>query len=116
MFYYLAPYLSEFFSPFNVFRYITFRAAYATVTALLISFWLGPKLIDMLRRKGFGQRIREDGPDTHLAKAGTPTMGGMLILMATVLPTLLWADLSSKYVQMATVACVTAQISVHGIR
>ncbi len=107
MLYHIFVPLSEFFSPFNVFRYITFRAAYATVTALLISFLLGPKLIAMLRRKGFGQRIREDGPATHLAKAGTPTMGGILIVLSIVIPTLLWADLTSKYVQMALVACVT---------
>jgi phospho-N-acetylmuramoyl-pentapeptide-transferase len=106
MLYHLLYPLSEYFSPLNVFRYITFRAAYATVTALLISFLVGPWLISQLRARRIGQQIREDGPETHRAKAGTPTMGGILIVLATVLPTLLWADLSSRYVQMAALCCL----------
>lgn len=98
--------LADTFSPFNVFRYITFRAAYATITALLISFALGPWLIDRLRRMKIGQTIREDGPETHRPKAGTPTMGGVLIVAATVVPTLLWADLSNQFVRIATLSCL----------
>ena len=77
------------YSFFNVFRYITFRAIYATVTALLICFILGPWLIRKLESLQIGQSIREDGPDTHLAKAGTPTMGGILIIFAIVISTFL---------------------------
>ncbi len=107
MLYHILVPLSDIFSPLNVFRYITFRAAYATVTALLIAFWLGPKLIVFLRRHGVGQRIRTDGPESHLSKEGTPTMGGVLIVLATIIPTLLWADLSNRFVQMSLVACFT---------
>jgi len=105
MLYELLVPLSEAFSPLNVFRYITFRAAYATITALLIAFLLGPWVINRLRRLRIGQRVRRDGPESHLVKEGTPTMGGVLIVMATLIPTLLWADLRSPYVQMATLAC-----------
>lgn len=87
--------LHEQFSFLNVFRYITFRTAYATVTALLLSFLLGPWLIAKLRRLKLAQVIREDGPATHLGKKGTPTMGGLLILIATIVPILLWANLRS---------------------
>jgi phospho-N-acetylmuramoyl-pentapeptide-transferase len=87
----LHPYVSF----LNVFRYITFRTAYATITALLISFVVGPWLIAKLRAWKLGQQIRQDGPATHLKKAGTPTMGGILILVATLVPTLLWANLTN---------------------
>jgi len=83
---------------FNVFRYITFRTAYAIITALVISFLVGPWLIAELRRRQIGQTIREDGPRSHFSKAGTPTMGGLLILIALTLPTLLWADLTNRYI------------------
>jgi phospho-N-acetylmuramoyl-pentapeptide-transferase len=98
--------LSETFSPLNVFRYITFRAAYATITALFISFAMGPWLIERLRTAKIGQTIRADGPESHKPKAGTPTMGGLLIVAATVVPTLLWADLSNQFVRIATLACL----------
>jgi phospho-N-acetylmuramoyl-pentapeptide-transferase len=91
---------------FNVFRYITFRAAYATVTALLLSFVLGPWVIRKLRELKAGQMIREEGPQSHQRKAGTPTMGGVLIIAATVVPTLLWADLEEPFIQMVLVATV----------
>ena len=78
---------------FNVFRYITFRAAGAIVTALLLSWLLGPWFIRTLRRLSVGQNIRELGPEAHQIKAGTPTMGGLLILFSILVPTLLWADL-----------------------
>lgn len=95
----LAP-LADAFEPFNLFRYITFRTGGAIATALLVSFLLGPRIIGWLRRtQGAGQPIRVDGPESHLiSKKGTPTMGGMLILAALILSTLLWADLTNGYV------------------
>ncbi len=86
---------------FNLFRYITFRTIYATLTAILISFLLGPWLIDRLARLQIGQVVRQEGPQTHLKKAGTPTMGGLLILIAVAVPTLFWADLRNLYVWLA---------------
>ncbi len=84
---------------FNLFRYLTFRAGGAFLTALLFGFLFGPPLINLLRRKqGKGQPIRDDGPQTHFAKAGTPTMGGLLILSSLLVSTLLWAQLSNPYV------------------
>ena len=82
---------------FNVFRYITFRAAGAALTALLLSLLLGPWMIETLRRLAVKQSIREAGPQTHQKKAGTPTMGGLLILLAVVVPTLLWGNLTNVY-------------------
>src|SRR5262250_150357 len=82
----------------NVFQYITFRTAYASITALLISLILGPWLIKRLREFQIGQHIREEGPKSHQAKAGTPTMGGVLILVSVILPTLLWANLRNAFV------------------
>lgn len=88
----------------NLFRYITFRAAYATVTALVLSFVLGPWVIRKLRSLKAGQMIRAEGPESHQRKAGTPTMGGVLILVAVVVPTVLWADLSDRFVQIVLAA------------
>ena len=88
-------------SALNVFRYITFRAIYATVTAFLICFILGPWVIEKLRLWQVGQYIQEDGPARHMEKAGTPTMGGLLIIMAVTLSTLLWADLANPFVWLA---------------
>jgi phospho-N-acetylmuramoyl-pentapeptide-transferase len=96
MLYHLLYPLHEHWSVLNVFRYITFRAAYATVTALLISFLVGPWFIARLRAWNMGQQIREDGPATHRSKAGTPTMGGVLIVAAVVIPTLLWGNLANR--------------------
>ncbi len=101
MLYHLLYPLSDIFSPLNVFRYITFRAAYATITALLLCFIFGPALVRRLRQFKVRQIIRQDGPATHLTKSGTPTMGGLLIVAATVLPTLLWASLLNRYVLLA---------------
>jgi phospho-N-acetylmuramoyl-pentapeptide-transferase len=98
MFYHLLFPLHAIFPGFNVFRYLTFRTAYAILTGLLISLLLGPWLIRQLRRYQIGETIREDGPKTHRLKAGTPTMGGLLILGALTLPTVLWADLTNRYV------------------
>jgi phospho-N-acetylmuramoyl-pentapeptide-transferase len=98
MIYLLLYPLHEIFSPFNVFRYITFRTAWATITALMIAFLMGPWLIKKLREFKVGQQIRDDGPKSHLNKAGTPTMGGILIVGAIVISTILWTDLKNKYV------------------
>lgn len=106
MLYHLLYPLSKNFFAFNLFRYITFRATYATLTALVICFALGTPLIRKLRRLKVNEKIREDGPSTHLAKEGTPTMGGILILIGLVLPTLLWADLGNPYVLVSLVATV----------
>jgi phospho-N-acetylmuramoyl-pentapeptide-transferase len=96
--------LHESFSLFNVFRYITFRTALATLTALLISLALGPRLIQRLRDFQIGQQIRPEGPLSHQSKKGTPTMGGLLILIAVILPTLLWADPANPYVWIALIS------------
>ena len=89
---------------FNVFRYITFRTAGASVTALALSLILGPILIRRLREFQIGQVIRQEGPQTHRAKAGTPTMGGLLILASAIIPTLLWANLTNPNIWIAVVA------------
>ena len=89
------------FGVLNVFRYITFRAAYAAITALLVCFVMGPPMIEWLRRVKLGQKIRAEGPQAHLAKAGTPTMGGILIVTAIVVPTLLWGNWHSRPVWIA---------------
>lgn len=98
MLYHLLYPLHTAFSYFNVFRYITFRTIYATITALVICFLLGPWLIRKLQALKMGQVIRNDGPEAHLAKEGTPTMGGILIIFAVVVSTLLWANLTIDYV------------------
>ncbi len=98
MLYHLLFPLHEQFSAFNVFRYISFRSIYSILTALAIALLMGPVVIRWLKSKKIGEKIRNDGPQTHLAKEGTPTMGGMLIFMALVAPTLLWADILNSYV------------------
>jgi len=98
MLYWLLYPLREVIPAFNVFRYITFRVAAAIVTALVLSWILGPWFIRQLRRLSVGQNIRDVGPQAHQVKAGTPTMGGLLILFATLVPTLLWMDLRNVYV------------------
>src|SRR5205807_110260 len=90
----------------NVFQYVTFRTAYAAITALLISLLFGGRLIDALRRWNVGQQIREEGPQAHIAKRGTPTMGGVLIIGSVVIATLLWARLSSGYLWIALIATI----------
>ena len=82
---------------FNIFQYITFRASYAAVTALFISLFLGPKLIQWLKKEKLGQEIREDGPETHLVKSGTPTMGGILIIFSIVVSVFLWQDIRNLF-------------------
>jgi len=98
MIYYLLYPLHTTYSFLNVFRYITFRTIYAAITALVICFVLGPWLIGRLRSLQIGQTIRDDGPQSHLSKKGTPTMGGILIIFAVVISTLLWANLAVDYV------------------
>ncbi len=95
---YLFERLTEYHSFFNVFRYITLRAILGVLTALVVSFVIGPALIRRLSYQRLGQTVRDDGPQTHLAKAGTPTMGGALILVAIFLATLLWGDLGNRYI------------------
>lgn len=94
----LSQWLAQDIRAFNVFSYITLRAMLAALTALAISFLIGPVMIRKLTAYKIGQSVRDDGPQTHLIKAGTPTMGGALILVAIVLTTLLWADLSNRYI------------------
>jgi len=108
MLYYLFFFLLRpYFSPLNVFRYITVRTAVASLTALLLSLLLGPWVIDRLREMQVKQYIREEGPKAHKKKAGTPTMGGVLIVAAIVIPTLLWADLRNPYVMLALCATLS---------
>ncbi len=92
--------LFPYFRPFRIFRYLTFRTAFATLTALLIGLVVGPYVIQKLREFQIGQYIREEGPQAHQKKAGTPTMGGVLISISVLLPTLLWADLSDPLIWM----------------
>src|SRR5256714_2690647 len=104
LYYLLYEQLYRYVSPFRVFRYTTFRTAFASLTALFLCIALGPWLIAKLREFQIGQYIREEGPKSHQAKAGTPTMGGILIIISTVIPTLLWADLRYPYVWIAIAA------------
>jgi len=106
LYYLLTEQLFPLFSPFRIFTYITVRTALASLTALTIGLALGPWFIAKLQRLQIGQHIREDGPDTHHVKAGTPTMGGLLINVSIVTPTLLWADLRNVYVWIALFALV----------
>ncbi|HEU4436796.1 MAG TPA: phospho-N-acetylmuramoyl-pentapeptide-transferase, partial [candidate division Zixibacteria bacterium] len=96
MLYHLLYPLADTISGFNIFRYITFRTAYATVTALIIAWILGPYFIRKLGAMQLKEKIREEGPQSHKSKAGTPTMGGLIILAAIVIPTLLWANLTNR--------------------
>jgi phospho-N-acetylmuramoyl-pentapeptide-transferase len=104
MLYYVLPPLAPYIGALNVVRYITFRTAAASLTALAISLVFGPWLIRHLRDFQIGQVIRQEGPQSHRAKAGTPTMGGLLILTAAIVPTLLWADLSNPYIWIAVLS------------
>lgn len=94
----LAEWLTQFYSGFNVFSYLTFRVIVSIISALMLSILLGPKLIRALQRLQIGQTVRNDGPESHLSKSGTPTMGGLLILGSVLFSVLLWADLSNRYV------------------
>ncbi len=104
MLYHLLAPLGKHWIFFNLFNYISFRAAGATVTALMLAFFIGPWIIRVLRRHKVGQVIRAEGPASHQGKRGTPTMGGVIILLATVVPTLLWAQLNNRFVLVALLA------------
>jgi phospho-N-acetylmuramoyl-pentapeptide-transferase len=104
LYYLLYQILQHYFSPLNVFRYITVRTVYASLTAMFLAFVFGPWLIRKLRELQIGQFIREEGPEAHQKKAGTPTMGGVLIVLSTLVPTLLWADLTNGFVLLAIFA------------
>jgi phospho-N-acetylmuramoyl-pentapeptide-transferase len=103
---FLAEWLTRFYSGFNVFQYLTLRAILGVLTALFISFLVGPIMIRRLSFYQIGQQVRNDGPQSHLNKAGTPTMGGALILVAIVVSTLLWADLRNRYVWLVLLVTV----------
>jgi phospho-N-acetylmuramoyl-pentapeptide-transferase len=104
VFYHLLAPLATKHIAFNLFNYISFRAAGATVTAMLLTFVVGPAIIRMLREREVGQIVRAEGPASHQAKRGTPTMGGVIILLAVLVPTLLWARLDTRYVLVAALA------------
>ena len=101
MLYWLAQHLAPEYTVFNVFSYLTLRAILAVASALLISLVIGQRMIDWLSHYQVGQQVRDDGPQTHLKKAGTPTMGGALIIVAILVATLLWADLTNRHVWIA---------------
>ncbi|HZD06155.1 MAG TPA: phospho-N-acetylmuramoyl-pentapeptide-transferase, partial [Longimicrobiales bacterium] len=111
MLYHLLPPLADVHIVFNVFRFQTFRAAGAVVTSLVLAFFLGPPTIRWLARIRFGQVVRDVGPESHLPKAGTPTMGGVVIILSTVVSTLLWARLDVWY----TGICLAALLWMGGI-
>lgn len=98
--------LSELFSPFNVFRYITFRTALAVLTAMVISLIIGPWIIERLRKISVTQQIRDDGPQSHMKKSGTPTMGGIIIIISVLFALLMWGDLMNMYIWIMIVALV----------
>ncbi len=114
MLYYLFDLLEKLYHPpgFGVVRFLTFRAAAAAVTALVIAFWVGPKIIAMLRRHQIGEAAKIEAPKTHLTKAGTPTMGGLIVLAALLIPTLLWGNLGNMYVVL--IVFVTAALGAVG--
>jgi phospho-N-acetylmuramoyl-pentapeptide-transferase len=109
MLYYLLELIERTYHPpgFGLARFITFRAAAAAVTALIIAFWLGPKIIRMLREKQIGEAAKLEAPKTHLTKAGTPTMGGFIVLASILIPTLLWGNLGNIYVVLILFVTVT---------
>jgi phospho-N-acetylmuramoyl-pentapeptide-transferase len=96
--------LFPFFHPFRIFRYLTFRTAFASLTALMIALFIGPYVIQKLREFQIGQYVRDDGPQTHLKKTGTPTMGGVLISIAILLPTILWSDPTNPLVWITVIS------------
>jgi phospho-N-acetylmuramoyl-pentapeptide-transferase len=104
LYYLLYHVLQKYFSPLNVFRYITVRTVYASLTAMFLALVFGPWLIRKLRELQIGQYIREEGPQEHKKKAGTPTMGGVLIVLSTAIPVLMWADLSNAFVMLSVFA------------
>ncbi len=114
MLYHIFEVIERLYHPpgFGVIRYITFRAAAAAITALVIAFWLGPKIIRKLREHQIGEAAKVDAPKTHLTKAGTPTMGGLIVLASVLVPTLLWANLGNMYIVL--IVFVTAALGAVG--
>lgn len=114
MLYYLFGLIEKAYHPpgFGLAQYITFRAAAAAVTALVIAFWLGPKIIKILNEKHIGEAAKTDAPKTHLSKAGTPTMGGLIVLASVLIPTVLWGNLENTYIIL--IVFVTAALGVVG--
>src|SRR5437879_12530203 len=107
MLYYLLYHtLQHYFSPLNVFRYITVRTVYASLTAMFLALVFGPWLIRRLRELQIGEFIREEGPQEHKKKAGTPTMGGVLIVLSTAVPVLLWADLTNAFMLLPSISVI----------
>lgn len=108
MLYYLFTYLDRLYDipGFGLFRYISFRSGAAAVTALVIAFWFGPKIIRLLKEKQIGEAAKLETPKTHLSKAGTPTMGGLIVLLSIVVPAILWADVKNMYVVLILVVTV----------
>ena len=100
MFYYLFDYINKTFNPpgFDIFRFLTFRSMLSAITAAFLSFYVGPKVINFLRKKQIGETIRDDGPQSHFSKKGTPTMGGLIILTSVFVPVLMWSDINSTYI------------------
>ncbi len=107
MFYHLADYIAQYYTSFYLFRYLTFRVVLATLTALSISIFFGSFFIEKLKDYQIKQNVRRDGPETHFVKEGTPTMGGVLILLSILASTFLWSDLSSKYVWVCFFSIIT---------
>jgi len=105
MLYWLADVLSEYIGVLTVFKYLTLRGILGVITALFIALWVGPHMIHKLSVRQIGQSVRDDGPKSHLSKAGTPTMGGALILVAIGIATLLWSDLNNRYVWITLFVC-----------
>ena len=108
MFYYLFDYIEKIFSPpgFGMFQYLSFRSAIAAITGLFLSFYIGPKVINYLRKKQIGETIKKEGPQSHQSKAGTPTMGGIIIVLSVVIPVLLWADITSPYILLVLIGTI----------
>jgi len=108
MFYYLFDYINKIFAPpgFDAFQFITFRSALSAITALFIALYIGPKIIAKLRESQIGEEIRKEGPKSHLSKAGTPTMGGIIIMLAIVVPVLLWSDILSSYILISLLGMI----------
>ena len=112
MFYYLFDYINKTFNPpgFDVFRFLSFRSMLAAITGLFLSFYIGPKVINYLKKKQIGETIKEEGPKNHASKAGTPTMGGIIIILSVVIPVLLWGDIKSTYIILILVGTVWLSI------
>src|SRR5437867_5956422 len=114
MLYFVLELIEKTYHPpgFGLVRYITFRAAAAAVTALIIAFWTGPKIIRILKEKQIGEAAKREAPKTHLTKAGTPTMGGFIVLLSILIPTLLWGNIGNIYVVL--ILFVTAALGAVG--